>query len=104
MSIAQIAQTVGTIVLVLTSLGSAILYLDRRLRAIETVLTSAATKEDLKVAEIALAQMTARVGMIYDFWKHTMERRSLLDEQRSRDRTEGVQKLAPGETSRGSGP
>lgn len=48
--------------------GAVVLYLDRRLRAIEQ----------------AQATVGAKVEMIYDFWKHVMERRGMIHEQRSR--------------------
>lgn len=48
--------------------GAVVLYIDRRLRSIEQ----------------RQATMQAKVEMIYDFWKHIMERRGLVHEQRSR--------------------
>jgi hypothetical protein len=48
--------------------GAVVLYLDRRLRSIEQ----------------QQATMSTKVEMIYDFWKHVMERRGLVHEQRSR--------------------
>lgn len=48
--------------------GAVVLYLDRRLRAIEQ----------------AQAKVGVKVEMIYDFWKHVMERRGMIHEQRSR--------------------